>query len=144
MKFKMLYTFLFLISIVLIHFAVKNYNKTKALLNEGVKTRATVVDMIKSTSHSVGNETDGSSFTPVFEYVHYSGKQISFQSTISSNPPAYKIGEKVVLIYSKNGEDRKVVSFWGLYRWTIILLSVAAPFFIIGGGYLLYVNYFVV
>ena len=39
--------------------------------------------------------------------------------------------------YNDKGEF-KMSSYWGLYRWTIILLTFAAPFLIIGGGYLLY------
>jgi len=62
-----------------------------------------------------------------------------FKSEVSSRPPAYKIGEKVEIVYDpKDVDEVKVVSFWGLYRWAIILSCFAAPLLIIGGGYLLY------
>ena len=98
----------------------------------GIKTKGVVVDLIKISSD------DGYSYKPVFEYFDKNNNLISFESEISSSPATYKIGEKVSIIYSKDSNERKIVSYWGLYRWTIILLVIACPFLIIGGGYFLY------
>jgi len=121
-----------LISIVLIYFAMKQYSGTQELLSDGIKTKAEVIDLIEST------DDDGSTYKPVFEFTDRTDHKITFKSEISSSPAPYKIGDQVQIIYSKNTDERKVVSFWGLYRWTIILLSIASPLLIIGGGYVLY------
>lgn len=127
-----LYLALLLIALVLIYFAFKFYAGTKELTNNGIKTKAEVIDLIQISSD------DGYTYKPVFEYMDRSNSKMTFQSDVSSSPAPYKVGDKVNIIYSRDGDDRKVVSFWGLYRWTIILLSIASPFLIIGGGYFLY------
>lgn len=128
-----LYWALFVAGFVAAYFAVKMYNDTTQLLNTGIKTKAVVKDLIEVSGD------DGPTYKPVFEYVDRSNTTQEFKSGVSSRPPAYKIGEKVEVVYDpKDVEETKVVSFWGLYRWTIILLSIASPLLIIGGGYLLY------
>ena len=127
-----LYGGFFVISLVFIYFALKEYNKSKYLILEGVKTKGKVIDLIRKSSD------DGYTYTPVFEYKDKLNNTITFKSSVSSKPASYRVGDVVHIVYSKKTDDRKIISFWGLYRWTIILLSIAAPLLIIGGGYLLY------
>ncbi len=115
-----LYGGMLLISIALIYFAYKHYYSTKELINQEVKTTARVIDLIE-----------------------ISGDEITFKSEVSSSPAPYKIGDSVQIIYSRGGDEKRVVSFWGLYRWTIILLAIASPLLIIGGGYFLYTNEYI-
>lgn len=126
------YTGMLLVSLMLIYFALKNYNSSKELLADGIKTRAKVIELIRVSSD------DGYTYKPVFEYTDKLNNIVTFESSVSSNPPSYKIGDNVNIIYSRDSDERKVVSFWGLYRWTTILLCIASPLLIIGGGYLLY------
>jgi len=79
--------------------------------------------------------------TSRFSNLHRSLKKQQYTSGISSRPPAYEIGEKVKLIYSPQQiDDVKTISFWGLYRWSVILLMDASPLLVIGGAYLLYIS----
>ncbi len=126
------YAVILSISVVLIFFALKQYNNTKTLEAEGIRTKAKVVSLIQVSGDK------GYTYKPVFEYTDRTNTVVRFNSSVSSNPPAYNIGNSVMIIYAKNGDDRKVVSFWGLYRWTIVLLAIASPLLIIGGGYFLY------
>ncbi|MFS4446305.1 DUF3592 domain-containing protein [Maribacter sp. 2307UL18-2] len=128
-----LYWGLFAVGMVLLYFAMRSYNNTRDLLSTGIKTAATVVDMI--TVH----DSDGSTYKPVFEFTDRQQKLRRYRSEVSSRPPAYKIGEKVKIVYDEHDDDEvKTLSFWGLYRWCIILLCSASSLLIIGGGYLLY------
>ena len=127
-----LYASFLLMSMVMIYFAYRHYVSTKVLLNDGIKTKAKVIDLI------IVNGDNGYTYRPVFEYLDKKNNLISFESQVSSSPPKYRVGETVSVIYSKNSDERKVVSYWGLYRWTILLLAFASPFLIIGGGYFLY------
>ncbi|MBW1296711.1 DUF3592 domain-containing protein [Aquimarina litoralis] len=127
-----IYIGMLIIALILIYFAIKNYNTTKNLITNGVKTQATVIDLIKVKSD------DGYNYKPVFEYNDKAKNIFTFKSEISSSPAPYAIGDNVSIIYSTDNKNRKIVSFWGLYRWTLILLSIASPLLIIGGGYLLY------
>jgi len=127
-----LYYGMFLISVILLFFAYKQYNTSQNLINSGIKTTAKVIDLIKT------KDDDGYMYKPVFEYKDKNAKTIVFESPISSNPSPYKINDTVKIVYAADSDERKIISFWGLYRWTIILLSIASPLLIIGGGYLLY------
>lgn len=127
-----IYGGMFVLSLVLIYFAIKQYEISKELLNDGIQTTGKVIDLIEI------RDSDGTTYKPVFKFTDRTGEEITFKSAVSSSPTPYKIGDKVNIIYSKHNEQRKVISFWGLYRWTIICLSFAAPLLIIGAGYLLY------
>jgi len=127
-----LYAAMLFSAIVLIYFAIKQYNGTNELLSSGIKTKAKIIDLIEIKGD------DSYTYKPVFEYTGRANEKITFESEVSSSPAPYKVGDIVDIIYSKDGDERKVVSFWGLYRWTVILLSIASPLLIIGGGYFLY------
>lgn len=127
-----LYIGLLLISVVLIYFAFKQYSVSKGLMADGIKTNATVIDLIRVSSD------DGYTYKPVFEFTDRGNNRVTFESEVSSSPAPYKVGDIVKIVYSKTSDDRRIISFWGLYRWTIILLSIASPLLIIGGGYILY------
>lgn len=127
-----LYGGMLLISLILIYFAIKQYSNSKELIDTGVKTKAEVIDLIQITSD------DGYTYKAVFEFTDRGNNKVTFKSEIASRPAPYKIGDSVNVVYSQNSDERKVISFWGLYKWTIILLSFASPLLVIGGGYLLY------
>ena len=128
-----LYIGLFSLGMLLLYFAMKQYYKTRDLLTYGIKTTATVSDLITVSSD------DGYSYKPVFQYTDQRQNIKEHVSEITSRPAPYQVGDKVQIIYNPNEEGAvKVISFWGLYRWTIVLLCIAAPLLIIGGGYLLY------
>jgi len=128
-----LYWSLFIGGLTLIYFAIKSYSTTNRLLENGIKTSAKVIDLIAISGD------DGYTYKPVFEYTDKTNTKREFKSKISSSPAPYSIGEKVKIVYNpRNNKEVKVIGFWGLYRWTIILLSIASPLLIISGGYLLY------
>jgi len=129
-----LYWGLFILGLTLLYFAFRAYNNTVSLLQDGIKTTATVIEMIP-----VSNNDGGPTYKPVFEFKERGSSIRTYLSSVSSSPPAYKVGQKVKIVYDpKDEDDVKTISFWGLHRWSVILLCIASPFLIIGGGYLLY------
>ncbi len=130
-----LYGALLFIGLGLSYLAKKQYIKSKDHINSGVKTTAKVIKMIVETGES------NNMYKPVFEYFDKSNKVYTYTSSVSSYPPQYKIGDKIQVIYNpKNKEEVRKISYWGLYGAVIILLSIAMPFIIIGGGYFLYLQ----
>ncbi|AWX44417.1 hypothetical protein HME9304_01418 [Flagellimonas maritima] len=128
-----IYSMFFGLGLVLLYFSIQQYQKTQNLILDGIKTTAIVSDVL--TKHG----SDGNTYTPIFEFKDRKNKLMFYKSPISSNPPAYKRGEKVKIIYDKTDSSTvKTISFWGLYRTSVILLMVAAPLLIIGSCYLLY------
>ena len=127
-----IYTGFFLSSLTLIYFAFKQYTNTKDLLLMGSQTTAKVIDLIESRSD------EGYTYTPVFEYTEQGGQRKTYKSKISSSPPSYNIGDHVQIVYNKLDDEVKIISFWGLYRWSIILMMIASPIFVLTSAYLLY------
>ncbi|WP_418360822.1 DUF3592 domain-containing protein [Sphingobacterium detergens] len=77
-------------------------------------------------------------YKPLLQY-QLNGKVQTFSPNTSSNPPAYRIGEKVTLIHDpKNADDVRILSYWGVYLASNILLAFALPMLLIGGGYFLF------
>jgi len=126
-----LYGASFLLGLVLAYFAIKQLQITRRIISTGVKTVAEVIGF----NSIIGGETK--MFEPIYEYVDLSGVKKQHVSDIQYAKPPMKIGDKMQVYYNDKGEF-KMSSYWGLYRWTIILLTFATPFLIIGGGYLLY------
>lgn len=124
---------LLFLGIILLYVALQHYTKTNKLISRGVKTTATVTRLIEI------DGDDGYTYKAVFEFEGRNSTNYQLTSAVSSNPPMYKIGDRVKVVYNPNDpEEVKMVSFWGLYRWSVVLLSIACPLIIIGGGYLLY------
>ena len=57
-----LYGGMFVLACVMIYFAYSFYTGTKDLIDQGLRTKGTVVDLIQSSSE------DGYTYKPVFEY----------------------------------------------------------------------------
>lgn len=128
-----LYGGLFFLGLVLAYFSAQQYQKTKTLLMEGIRTTAVVRDLLTN------YDSDGNTYTPVFEFKDRSNTLQTYKSPVSSSPPAYAVGDKVKIIYDrKDSSNVKTVTFWGLYRFSVILMMIASPLLIIGGSYLLY------
>ena len=129
----LIYGFLFLLGSFLFLIGIRRYNDTRELLTNGIVTTSTVIDLI------VHYDSEGDTYAPLFEYYTANNEKRTFKSEINSRPASYKVGERVSIVYDTTNEKNvKTISYWGLYRNTIILLSVAMPLLIIGGGYFLY------
>lgn len=128
-----LYASIFVIGLILIGIAVMQCKKMKKFLAIGIKTEAIVIKL-EPVRH-----TKGLSYRPILQYTDQTGRITTFQHKVGANPPAYKIGEKVEIIYNPNERrEAKVISYWNLFLGIILLLIFASPCLIIGGGYLIY------
>ena len=133
MVWAIFYGLLFLLGTFIAYSALVQYQKTQRLLVYGIRTTAKVIDLL------VSHSEDGITYKPVFEYTDRTRTVKTFESQVSSSPAPYAIGDTVKIIYNpKEKDDVKTVSFWGLFRWSVILSMIAAPLLIIGGSYLLY------
>ena len=129
-----LYMGLLCLGVILLYYAYQQYTKTTKLMSHGVKTTATVSDLIE-----IDGDDGGYTYKAVFEFMDYDQNSYQLTSNVRSNPPMHKLGDRVKVIYNaKDPEEVKVVSFWGLYQWSVILSCIACPLIIIGGGYLMY------
>ena len=130
-----IYTLLLFVALVLAYFSIRNYYKTNQLIIDGEITDATVIDFRES------RDDDGTTYAPVFQYKDSKGKIIIYEYGIYSSPKAYAVNQIVKLVYDPlDMNKRKVISFWGLYRWSVILLMVASPLFVLAISYWWYLS----
>ena len=86
-----------------------------------VKTEGTVLRMREVES----NENTGVTWAPVIKFTDRAGNEHVFESTVSSDPPAYKVGDKVPILYPE-GKPKDVFIDSFMEKWfTPIMLGVA-------------------
>ena len=127
---------LVLIGFVLLLLGIKMFINSRKFLATGIKTEATVIDNIalQSTSRS----STSMMYAPLLEY-DVKGKKKTYTPNARSNPPTYDIGEKVPVVYSaKNAQNIRIISFWGIYLGSTILLAFSLPMLLIGSGYFMF------
>ncbi|MBD1432406.1 hypothetical protein H8B06_06185 [Sphingobacterium sp. DN00404] len=77
-------------------------------------------------------------YAPLLEY-DVKGERKTYTPNARAIPPAYDIGEKVPIVYSaKNYQNVRIVSYWGIYLGSNILLAFSLPMLLIGAGYFLF------
>jgi len=106
------------------------------MLAKGVYGNAVVTEnkLVRSTDEK------GSSmmYQPVME-IKSGNQTFSYSPNFRSNPPQYKVGEKVPVVFeAANPQSARIVSFWGLHLGSLILMVFALPMLTIGGGYVLF------
>lgn len=86
-----------------------------------VKAEGTVIGLREVKSPEDG----GITWTPVIKFTDRSGAERTFESSVSSDPPAYNIGDKVELLYPEGKPEDVFVNSW-LEKWfTPLMLGVA-------------------
>jgi hypothetical protein len=125
-----LYILFFIVATALILIARYYYNETRELLKTGIGTKAIVSEIITV------EDSDGKSYKPVFTFLDEDGHPVSFENPVTSNPVVWRLGEEVSVIYDPSMPSiAKVVSYWGLFRVSIICTMIAAPFLVVSLGY---------
>lgn len=125
-----------LLGLVLIAVGIQLFFSSRKFVANGIKTTATVIDNIALTSSDDGGTSI--MYAPLLEY-DVKGKKESYTPNSRSNPPAYAIGEKVPIVYSRqNYQNVRIVSYWGVYLRSNVFLAFGLPMLVIGGGYFLF------
>ena len=69
-------------------------------------------------------QENGITYAPVIKFTDRAGNEHTFESTVSSDPPAYKVGEKVELLYPEGKPDDVFINSF-MEKWlTPILLGI--------------------
>lgn len=132
----MIHGILVLVGFVLLALAILLFISSRKFVANGIKTQATVIDNIAISSQSDGGTSI--MYAPLLKYDVKSEKN-TYTPNSRSNPPAYDIGEKVPIVYSKkNSQNVRIVSFWGVYLGSNILFAFSLPMLFIGVGYFLF------
>jgi hypothetical protein len=77
-------------------------------------------------------------YLPIVQFTAEDGRTIEFSSGVSSNPPAYDVGEEVSVLYDPaKPTDAKIDAFWQVHFVTVVLGGIGSLFFIVGAGLIL-------
>lgn len=96
-------------------------------LSKACSAEGTVIYMKTSKGHD-----NGTTFTPVVQFKLTDGENITFTSSVGSNPPQFKIGDSVKVLFSPDKPDNaEINSFVSLWLLQIIFLFIGIVFLII-------------
>jgi hypothetical protein len=102
---------------------------TKAWLARAVEVQGSVIEMVRVRD----SDNTGYLFTPLVRFRTAEGKVIEFQSGVRTNPPAYRTGQTVSVLYDpeepQSAAIRGVLSLWLM---PIILSFIASIFLGVG------------
>ena len=77
----------------------------------------------------------GKGFRPVVEFTPASGQAVRFTSVVASNPPAFRVGERVGVYFDvANPGDAFIDTFWQLWFLPMIFTLIGAPLALLGLG----------
>jgi hypothetical protein len=110
--------FFMLISFILIGWGIYSYKDKTENFATYKKTEGTVIRLREVPE----TENTGITYAPVIKYKDASGKEYTYESKHSSDPPDFNVGEKVQLIYDPaDPEEVYVDSFREKWVLTIVL-----------------------
>lgn len=109
------------------------FNSTILLERKGSIAEGRVVEMV------LNSDRDG--YRPVVEFVDARGERHQFASSFSSNPPRFKAGDKVEVLYRPDAPERARIRDWlTLYLLPSIFAGLGIIFALMWLGYGLYVR----
>lgn len=115
--------FVILSSIFPIGMGVFFYLQSRSFLANSVKTTALVSDLQRS----------GDVYYPIFSFTDKEGKTYAFKSSSGSNPPAYKTGDTVSVLYDpENPTEARADSFFDLWLFPVLAVAMGIGSIIIG------------
>jgi len=80
-------------------------------------------------------DKNGTRFAPRVVFADAAGRSISFVSSVSSKPAAYKVGDSVKVVYSPNlPQNAEVDSFFTRWGFILILGFMGVIFVFLGFG----------
>jgi len=127
------YYLTFFTGLVILFIAFLCLGNSTRFLNNGIRTTGKVVEIF------VNEDSDGDTYSPVFEFTDLQQQVIRYKYYVSSSPASWDVGDEANLIYNPNNpEEVKICTYYGLYGIAVTLIAIAMPFLVIGGGYILY------
>lgn len=104
---------------------------TNAWLSRAVEVNGSVVEMVRVRD----SDSTGYLFTPLVQFRTMDGRTIEFQSTLRTNPPTYRSGEAVSVLYDPDEPNSAAIrGFFSLWFMPMILAFIGTVFLAIGSA----------
>ncbi|MEM8603584.1 MAG: DUF3592 domain-containing protein, partial [Cyanobacteria bacterium P01_H01_bin.121] len=105
------------------------YTNTQTFLDSAIAAEGTVIELIRSRSN------DSTTYRPIVQFTSPSGEPIEFVSSVGSNPPRYKPGQTVAILYNpENPQNARLDGFFALWGSSLILGGIGTSFTATGIG----------
>lgn len=116
------------VGVAMLVFAFNSFQSTRTFLAEAERASGTVVSL----ERKVSRDSDGNrsvTYYPVVRFTTPSGTSRQFQNASGSNPPAYREGERVdVLYHPDNLADARIDGFMSVWGMAVILSALGLVF----------------
>ncbi len=87
-------------------------------------------------------DSDGDTFRPIFRFRTFSGQEVILRSSSTSRPAGWSVGDQANVAYkADNPEQAIVMTYFRSFGLSVVLLAIAMPMLVIGGGYHLTQHY---
>ena len=118
------------IGLLLLTLAAWSVWSTKMWIARSVETQGTVVEMVRV------RDSDGDyMYAPLVRFSTAEGKTVEFQSSLRTNPPAYRTGQTVSVLYDPAvPESASIRGFFTLWFMALILTFIGTIFLGIGAA----------
>ena len=117
------------VGFILVALAVFFWLRTRAFLETAQKAQGTVIRLVYS------SDSDGGGYSPVYTFRTMSGQVIEVTDNMSSNPPQFKEGQIIDVLYDPDDPSRARINKWfNLYFAPLLLGFLGLVFGGIGIG----------
>jgi Protein of unknown function (DUF3592) len=117
-----------LVGLLLAAIGIFIWIRTRAFISTAQEVKGTVIRMVASS----GSE-GGTVYAPVFKFTTMQGQVIEVEERIASNPPEFKTGQVVDILYDPQDPNRARVKKWfNLYFVPLLLGGMGLIFGCIG------------
>lgn len=126
----MWYTITLAIGIALVLISIFLCRESLSFLKKSERTVGRVTELQKI------YDSDGNTYKAVFTFKTKENDEFTFRQNGSSNPSSFEVGEEVNIAYNpKNPWDARVLSYFGVFSWSIVLMAIGMAAIVVGGGY---------
>jgi hypothetical protein len=110
------------------------FSNTRGFIARASETQGRVIALDRShSSSSSSSRSSSSTYKPVVEFNAATGKRIEFISSVGTNPPSYRVGESVTVLYNPaDPYSARIKSFFSLWFAFLIVSFLGFVFTIIG------------
>jgi hypothetical protein len=115
--------------IVLFVAALLSFRNTLSFLKKAERSTATVTSLRVY-------DSDGEVFSPLFTFRTRNNIEYTYELPEGTNPSAWSVGETETVIYDPDDPSSvELYTYFRIFAWPLILISIALPLLVIGGGY---------
>lgn len=120
------------IGILLLAISLFLLKETLVFLKTTERAVGTAIEIIRT------GDSDGPRYKPVFSFKTNTNQEVTYRHIVASSPPGWQIGDKATIAYNANNPSvARLLTYFGVFHWSIVLMAIAMPLLVIGGGYYL-------